>query len=259
MAIADEKTVREAKEYVKSRLSAERSVSSNLEAALENAVRLIVAISIKYNVPPSRFRFSYNAKMKREIEAVIDELKETIEDYIFTLAAAGDGDDDEILAYIKGEIYGDTLDNRLDGYLERFKDENETAVAAGLLLGEDEDDIAGGIMSSRDDPYANPMILATGSEVTGRLGTGASSGRGRRKGSWGAIDTLAAATVAIGWMYGFYTAKLKGNAIGFMVRRGSSYPCALCDSNTGFHSSILDLPPYHPHCVCYAVPVYAGI
>ena len=259
MAIADEKTVKEAKEYVKSRLSAEQSMSSNLEAALEKAVRLIVAISIEYGVPPSRFKFSYNAKMKREIEAVIDELKETIEDYIFTLAVAGDGDDDEILAYIKGEIYGDTLDNRLDGYLDRFKDENEAAIAAGLLLGESEDDIADSIISSKDSPYQNPMILKTGSEVTGRLGTKTSFGKGQRKGSWGAIDTLSTSTIAVGWMHGFYTAKLKANAIGFLVYRGSSYPCDICDSNTGFHSSTLDLPPYHPHCVCYAVPVYAGI
>lgn len=48
----------------------------------------------------------------------------------------------------------------------------------------------------------------------------------------------------------------KAGITGFYVFRGSSYPCSHCDSMVGFHLfEFANLPPYHPYCYCYAVPV----
>ena len=41
----------------------------------------------------------------------------------------------------------------------------------------------------------------------------------------------------------------------YLVKRGSSYPCALCDSMRGIHSGWDELPPYHKNCCCIAIPV----
>ena len=49
-------------------------------------------------------------------------------------------------------------------------------------------------------------------------------------------------------------------AVGYRVRRGSNYPCALCDSLCGMTWPIsVEVLPAHPHCVCYAEPVYDGV
>lgn len=46
-------------------------------------------------------------------------------------------------------------------------------------------------------------------------------------------------------------------AVRYRVRRGSNYPCALCDSLCGITWPIdMEVLPAHPHCVCYAEPVY---
>ena len=46
-------------------------------------------------------------------------------------------------------------------------------------------------------------------------------------------------------------------AVRYRVRRGSNYPCALCDSLCGITWPIsVEVLPAHPHCVCYAEPVY---
>lgn len=40
----------------------------------------------------------------------------------------------------------------------------------------------------------------------------------------------------------------------FLVGRGSSYPCQICNDMRGIRS-INDLPPYHSHCCCWAYPI----
>ena len=101
MRYPSDKEIEEAKDYIRKRLEAERSMGKNLRAAMLRAAEKIISISRKYNIPPKMFRFSLDQNLKREVEAVIADLRATIEDYTYTLAVATHNDkEDEILAYI---------------------------------------------------------------------------------------------------------------------------------------------------------------
>ncbi len=89
------KEIEEAKDYLRQRLNAELSMENNLLAIMYQAAKEIVAVSYKYNIPPSLFSFSYNKELQQEVEAIITNLRELIEDYTETLAVANHTDEEE--------------------------------------------------------------------------------------------------------------------------------------------------------------------
>ncbi len=248
--------IRYVREYVKKRLAAERSVLLNVGKAIDKAVEEVVSIACSYNVPAMLFRFSSNRRMRDEIEAVFARLLETVDDYTFTLAACDTEREEAVVAYLRGERYGKTFAERLDGYMGSLEGETELAVAAGLYLGLGVKDIV-----KRMKENVQSMVqeaAAVSAHVAGlraEVDKGA-SGRGRANDAKTGMLSLLRNTVAVGWMYNLRLEAEESGAIGYYVYRGSSYPCALCDSKTGYHASAGDLPPYHPYCCCYFAPIF---
>jgi hypothetical protein len=244
--------IQAAKEYILKRLDAERSMVYNLEKAMQSAAEQICKICYSYGYNPQTFSFSFNRKMMAEIDAVIETLYNLIlEDFEELALAANEDDADYILALILGAEYGETYQDRLTDYLAKFKHELEVLIGAGLFLGLSLSVVAKSISNNLRKPYNNP-VLADGiaEEVT--------YGRGKTKSMFTAISTLSRYGIAKAWMREWEKGwSNKDGIIGYIVERGSSYPCDLCDENTGFHPVDEGTGlPVHPNCCCFAVPVF---
>ena len=256
MAVTN-KQIEEAKAYLRSRINAEISMTDNLERYLREAASRMVDIAMRYNIPPSMFRFSANKAMEKEIDQVVRWLKSKIEEAAMRLAVAYEEEPDDyenIVAYITAENHGKTFRQRNAIYCERFKYEVEAAIAAGLLLSVKKDKIKQSIYNNMAHPYANPIFREAMKEKTAatRLQSrGISYGTGRSNSMRNALEALSGHAVSQGWMR--HWGDIHDGAIGFYSYRGSSYPCGLCDSMVGYHPITDYQGGWHLHCRCFFV------
>lgn len=244
--------IESAKEYLRQRLDAEHSMAYNLESLMREAAERIVAICYAANVSPKGFNYNLlSLSVQHKIDEVIEWLRDLIDDYFQTLAIAEHTDtEDAVLPLILGENHGMTFDERLDDYCAKYKDELMLLIGAGLFLGVAESALIRSLNENIRHPYAN-QLLAEGIDAP------ITYGRGRTNSMFTAINDLTRFGIAQAWMASQYINNRRHGCIGWFVMRGSSYPCELCDSYVGFHADESELPPYHGHCACFAVPVTA--
>lgn len=246
-----EADIEAAKAYLRQRLDAERSMTYNLEIVMREAAERVVEILYSANIHPTVASYGdLPLRVQWNIDEVVQWLKETIDDYFLTLAIADHEENrNTILPFILGENHGANFDERLTDYVGKYKNELLLLVGAGLLLGIGKSALAKSIGDNLRQPYANPM-LKDGIEKS------ISYGRGRTNSMFTAIGDLTRFGIAEAWMKNQYINNRKDGCIGWLVQRGSHFPCELCDSKVGFHTDEIDLPLYHSHCCCYAVPIY---
>lgn len=246
-----ESDIEAAKEYLRQRIEAEESMDYNLDIVMREAAERIVEICYSASIDPKHFSYDKLPRSAQsQIDDVIDWLRDTIDDYFLTLAIADQEENrDLILPLILGENHGKTFDERLSDYCDKYKDELMLLVGAGLFLGVAKSALVKSIGDNLKHPYAN-QLLADG------IGESISYGRGRTNSMFTAIGDLTQFGIAQGWMGNQYINNRKDGCVGWYVMRGSSFPCEHCDSMAGFHTDESELPLYHGHCRCYAVPVY---
>ncbi len=247
-----ESDIEAAKEYLRQRIEAEESMDYNLDIVMREAAERIVEICYSASIDPKHFSYDKLLRSAQsQIDEVIDWLRETIDDYFLTLAIADHEENrDLILPLILGENHGKTFDERLSDYCDKYKDELMLLVGAGLFLGVTKMALARSIGENLKHPYANQLV-ADG------IGESISYGRGRTNSMYTAINDLTRFGIAEGWMQHWELKTAADGAIGWIVKRGSSYNCELCDGNCGFHSVEEGTNlPMHGHCACYAVPIY---
>lgn len=253
-----EDEIRRAKEYLTMRLETERLVVSTMNDALLSAARRIVNISRRYGIPPEKFRFSADPRLKREINNILALLREALYSHIESADTFEDegGDSPYIAPALTEEDHGKTFRRRLAEYVSRWGYETEAVIAAAGLEGvKDKTEILDGIREYMDRPYDNPWMKGhRGEGEAARLRAIPRYGRGKRIAAASAMALLLTAVVAKGWMQNW--ARRNAGKRGYYVFRGSSYPCDICQSQTGFLHDIKDtagLPPYHSSCKCYVV------
>lgn len=241
-----EKEIEVAKRYLIKRLDAELSMVRNLEKLFRDAARRIVEVCYKYNTTP--FRLVMTSAMRDEIEKIIEELKEQITDAYLTLCGAcvpKDEDEGPLLLFALKQGADDDFSKSLGGHLDNFKREMELLVGAGLFLGLSAKATADSIGKHLRKPWHNPDLAeAVDAPLT--------YGRGRTNSMFTATGNLTKQGIAKTWMRGYYNSN--PDVEGYWVMRGSSYPCSLCDEQTGWHPGEYELPPYHLSCCCIAVP-----
>lgn len=246
-----ESDIEAAKAYLRERLECERAMGSLLESAMKEAAEKIVEICYAANVNPQTFRYSdLPLRVQWDIDEVIQQLQEAIDDYFVTLAIADHEENrDALIPLLYGENHGSTFEERLSDYCGKYKNELMLLIGAGLFLGIAKSALVKSIGENLKHPYAN-QLLADG------IGESISYGRGRTNSMLTAIGDLTRYGIAQGWMKNQYLNNRKDGCIGWWVRRGSSYNCELCDSYVGFHTDESELPPFHGHCCCMAIPIY---
>lgn len=246
-----EADIEAAKAYLRQRLECEQAMVTLLESAMREAAEKIVEILYSAKIYPTVGSYeNLPVPVQMQIDEVVEWLRETIDDYFLTLAIADhDENRDEILPFILGENHGRTFDERLSDYCDKYRDELMLLVGAGLFLGVGKMVLVKSIGDNLKHPYAN-QLLADG------IAAPLTYGRGRSNSMFNAIGDLTRYGIAEAWMKNLYINNRKDGCIGWYVRRGSSYPCPLCDSMVGFHTDESELPLYHSHCRCIAAPVY---
>lgn len=240
-----------AKEYLRQRLDAERSMQNNLEYVMREAAERIVEILYSAKISPTAGSYeNLPPTVQMQIDAVIEWLREAIDDYFLTLAIADHEENrDKILPFILGENHGMTFAERLEGYCGKYRDELMVLIGAGLFLGIAESALVKSIGDNLKHPYAN-QLLADSIEAP------LTYGRGRTNSMFTALSDLTRFGIAEAWMKHQYINNRKDGCVGWYVQRGSHFPCELCDSMVGFHTDESELPLYHSHCCCIAIPLY---
>mgnify|MGYP000093433787 CR=1 FL=1 len=247
-----EADIEAAKAYLRQRLECEHAMTTLLENAMKEAAEKIVDICYSAGVNPRSFRYSdLPVRVQFDIDEVIQRLQEAIDDYFLTLAIADHEENrDRILPFILGENHGMTFAERLENYCGKYRDELMVLVGAGLFLGIAKSALVKSIGENLKHPYANQLI-AEG------IGNGISYGRGRTNSMFTALSGLTKYGIESAWMQHWELKTEADGAIGWIVQRGSSYPCPQCDDNCGFHSIDEGTQlPQHLSCCCFAVPIY---
>lgn len=238
-----EKDIQTAKRFLIKRLDAELSMTRNLERLFRDAAIRIVRVCYKYNTTPNRLEV--NSTIRREVERIIEELRERItDDYLTLCSAAADKDEDEgpLLLFALDSGFADSLTE----YLQNFTKEMELLVGAGLFLGLSAATVGNSIAVHLRKPWHNPDLAEA-------VNTPLTYGRGRTNSMFTAVDKLTKFGIEKTWMRSWYNSN--PDVEGYWVMRGSSYPCEICDAQVGWHPGEYELPPYHLSCCCIAVPI----
>lgn len=247
-----ESDITAAKEYLIQRLDAEHAMQHRLEALMREAAERVVDILYTANIHPTVASFGdLPIRVQWDIDEVVEWLKEAINDY-FQLYAIADHEDnsDLLLPLILGENHGMTFEERLTDYVGKYRNELLILIGAGLFLGVAKAALISSIGDNLRRPYANPL-LKDGIDAP------LTYGRGRSNSMFNALNALTRFGIESGWMRHWEMVTASKGAVGWMVQRGSSYPCAPCDDNCGFHSVDEGTGlPVHNSCCCIAVPIY---
>jgi hypothetical protein len=244
-----------AKTYVIVRLGLQRNIDSIVnqivgrlvEDAVQYSYRNRKLTPIKVLKRRDKAFYSYLVTL---VHQHLDEIRNYIEMYVYEDCSE---DDENLLEPIVfGEVAELTFDERMNVYATRLVHELEIAIAANMYMRVTEADAIENVKSNLYQPYENDIVKSA--EERGLPVIIPSFGRGVARSQLVAIATLADYTLARGMMKRYYLVDNK-NAVGWYVMRGSAYPCALCDSKVGYHEDMLNLPPYHPHCCCIAIPI----
>lgn len=260
MALYSNEQLRRALAYIDERLDLQQAATGAIANRLKAAVLEIARISQKYQIEPKRFKFSVNRTLHEEVEAVISRLVDDLYDDICTLIINNESDDDtnELLAkWIVAERYGKTLRQRVSQYGRRFEFEIEPAIAAALLMGKSAQEVANVVSAALKAPYTSSLMQTAKKEHLEPVRSqGVTYGAGRYTSVFNNLDRVAVDSIGLSRAKAFvFEEKRDYGTNAWYVRRGSSYPCSLCDMQTGIHNSDFDLPPYHPNCVCLAIPL----
>lgn len=232
-----------AKEYIRRRLAAENSMEHYLDRKLLLAAKALVSLAVKHNIPPTLFSFNYDPLIALEANRIINTLTDEIEEYDFIMATQTDkADKDTLLPYINREINGISYRQRLETYTFGFKLEIQDIIKVGLLANMTQKALVQTVTALYKRPYT--------SKLTSHL-------EHRGQATYARLLTLTRHTIADTWMFADMESARKGGALGFIPFRGSNYPCEVCSDHAGrFHDFSEPYPPFHPHCVCFAVPIY---
>lgn len=163
-------------------------------------------------------------------------------------------------------LNSDDIQEAVESYADRICREVETIVLCGMKKDDSETEIIEQYKQGMETTFLTDYVL---SEIKSDTLLSARWERHvetfKKKAVTSAprgLAELSSFIVAKVWMQYLVTQR---DVYGYYVRRGSSYPCAMCDNAVGLHSAdeTDNLPPLHKHCCCIAIPLtqdtYQGV
>ena len=246
---------KEAKEFVRRRLSYELAGSQRILTLIDDAAVQIAKIAYAYHISPTAFRFSSNEELNTQVNAIIDSLRE---DILFTMewcAIKVDEENQDIIIDHLAVRYEElSVLDKIDNHLARFKIEIEALVTSALLIGYTQPKALEQIgRAFTGTPYKSTLVrqankMASVPVFAELLENNRSSQAG--------LTRLERFLVSDAWMWYDYD-KIQRDGFRFYgIMRGSSYPCDLCDSLVGVH--LVEeglLVPAHARCCCIQYPI----
>jgi hypothetical protein len=268
--ISDE-DVQAGKRFVLRRESAANGLASLVDALLSDAAEEMAQTAYKYGIDPKEFMLSpqYNEQMFRQMSRILDELDDEIFDLIESYSTRCTKDEDKkkwllpwILALGRN---GKGLRRSLEDRLWMFSRDIEAMIVAARTANMDVTRAVSVIRSNLHTSYLMPgmqeafansslykaQYIRTHGVKKGNRGSSSSEANN--------IIRFAKTTVQMAWMRYHHRLYEEQGAAGYYVLRGSTFPCDLCDSMTGFHpiEDTDGYPMYHAHCQCFTVPVFS--
>lgn len=231
-------------------------VKQDARARMDAAVAAIVALCWDYRSPD--FSFSDHIALLREVNKILAEmsdgnLSDAEKRAKIALAEAELQDyEDDAVEFSEGEVNGENVLFRLDRHADHLRDliAGWLAVAAYAGLTKEETiqnfwTFLGDVSASKDWRESGRKIPAWGKGFPLDILTG--------------ITVIGQDMINRGFQYARIKSFQRSGAVGYRTIRQSGYNCPLCDEMT---ERIWPLDyvalPYHPRCVCKAVPVYAN-
>ena len=224
-------TRNEAEDYIKDRLSAEIAMSNNLSYYIREAAERIIDFCKNLHINASVFTFDEDPDVSAEVDEVIQWLIGMVRSSCVNLAVQptnATDSEDELENYAMMERNGEDYDGYLAVYTGMWKDEMQD--------------------------FVKGMLLAGGLAATWSTSWKGFSHKGMS--AFNRINRLSRYIIADTWMYEFGRRMERDGCMGYIVQRGSSFPCESCDDAVGFHDfSQGMILPIHANCKCYAIPV----
>lgn len=265
-----EEDIRTGKNFVLRRESAANGLASLIDALMSDATARMVQIAYKYGIDPENFQMSpqYNEQMFREMSQILDELEDEIFDLIESYSTRCTKNEDKkkmlLLWILALGRNGKGLRRSLEDRLWTFSRDIEAMIAAAMTAKMDVTRAISTIRSNLHTSYQMPGMQAAFTRSSLYKAQYIRT-HGVKKGNRGSSNSesnniirFAKTTVQMAWMKYHHRLYEEQGAAGYYVLRGSTFPCDLCDSMTGFHpiDDIDGYPMYHAHCQCFTVPVF---
>lgn len=202
-------------------------------------------------------------KVDARLIALSDDILSDIEERARKAIEYAEEEDDEalILGYIKRDINGSDMTERLDKHCSTLRYFLEGWIAIGMVKSIKEYELTNQILAYIDNPLASALWKEAFD--AGYLADSIRSkryiyGRGNQKNVLSALTEIEQYAINEAFQYGRLLHYGKTGAIGYIIHRGSDYDCPHCDSNCGFIIPLNDIRlPQHPRCVCWSEPVYS--
>ena len=258
------------KRFVIKRESASNGLASLVDALMSDAAAEMVQIAYKYGINPENFQMSpqYNEQMFKEMSQILDELEDGILDLMEDYSLRCTKDDNKkkwlLLWILALGRSGKGLRRSLEDRLWMLSRDMEAMIAAAMTAKMDVARAVSAIRSNIHTAYQMPGMkeaFAHSSLYKAQYirTHGVKKGnRGSSNSEANNIIRFAKTTVQMAWMHYHHRLYEEQGAAGYYVLRGSTFPCDLCDSMTGFHpiDDVDGYPMYHAHCMCFTVPVF---
>lgn len=235
---------------------------------VRDTVAAVAALCEKHRALGKKFTFDAageDADVNALLLAMSDRLMSDFEDAARLAISDAEAEDDEseIMPYLARERDGLTVQDRIDRQAARLKYRLEgllaVAFAENVRRGEikswlsarvSSPSMDGRIADARTDPDYAASWLKEG-DLNSRPGYANDIAK--------AVAVIGSTMAAEAYNYGKILGYRRSGAVGYGVRRNSSYDCPLCDEICAVAHPFSEIVvPAHPHCCCSTFPVFRG-
>lgn len=242
--------------------------AGDVEREMKAAIREITAFCEEYRHLGKRFTFDATG-IGDDIDTMLIALSDAIMDDFYdridrTLEDAGtDEDRDDIYLFIGRETDGMTAQDRVDRHVSRLKWSLEGLLAVCFTEGIFRGNMEMRIWLALTSPEAS-ALLRKAREGGGYAASFIRDGNlNSRRGYAGniakAISAIGDELIAEAFHYGMILHYGHEGAVGYRVKRNSTFNCPLCDSLCATVHPLTEIVlPAHPRCCCSTYPVFPG-
>ena len=229
-------------------------VRQDVRKRMDEAIAVILALCWDYR--SEDFSFSDNIALQREANKILIQmsngnLSDAEKRAKLALAEAELQEDvEDALEYSEGDISGEDMIYRLDRQADHLRDLLEGWLVAAAACSLTKEQVIRNLWAHLADPASSKYWKQAGLKQP-------RWGRGFQLDLLSAMTVIQQDMINRSFQYARIRSFQRSGAIGYRTIRQSTFYCPLCDEMSkkiwSFDELVL---PYHPRCVCKAIPVF---
>lgn len=240
---------------------------ADVRRALRPKIKEIIRLAEKYRYLGGKFVFDVDLTFDANVNKVLVELSDKIEEIVeervenAIMYSGSEKDRDAIMAYVNRQSGGLTPIERIDRQTSRLKYTIEGWLAIGFSEKITGSTLLDEIMLYLDAPENSKLwrkAFLSGKFSASILNEGdLNAGKGVQKSIANSVTLIEQTVINEAFQYGRILGIKKSGAIGYGVKRNSTFNCPLCDDVCSVvHPFTEIVVPVHPRCVCTVFPVF---